>query len=113
MDFPVNFIQDISAYYSSDNIYTSAGGQPTNKQYQAVGLRQGCNMSSILFDLYISLGDRLSNTKAGLKLKDNLVNNLMFADDILVCASNASELDLVKRQVEEWCEDHKMSMSPI
>ena len=44
-------------------------------------------MSSILYDIYeIDLGDRLSAVPVGIQIIDELVNNLMLADDVLACA---------------------------
>ena len=48
------FIDFLSSYYFLDNISTASSGKRTRKQYQKRGLRQGCNLSSVLFIIYMS-----------------------------------------------------------
>ena len=53
MKFPKQFINFLTNYYQGDNIVSRAAGLLTNPQFQQRGLRQGCNMSSILFIIYM------------------------------------------------------------
>ena len=48
------FIDFLSSYYFLDNISTASSGKRTRKQYQKRGLRQGCNLSSVFFIIYMS-----------------------------------------------------------
>ena len=48
------FLNFLTSYYFLNNISTQSSGKRTRKQYQKRGLRQGCNLSSILFIIYTS-----------------------------------------------------------
>ena len=54
LNVPKTFINVLENFYFLDNISTAATGVRTTPQYQKRGLRQGCNLSSVLFILYLS-----------------------------------------------------------
>ena len=49
LNFPDRFISFLKDYYFQDNILTSSTGTRSRTQYQKRGLRQGGNLSSVLF----------------------------------------------------------------
>ena len=73
-------------------------------------------MSAILFAIYISeLGWRLDRTDMGMKLQDEegtTISNLFFADDGILLANRAEDLDDLKSIVEGYCFDFRMKISP-
>ena len=113
LNFPDQLIDYLRDYYTHDNIITEAAGQSTKRQYQSRGLRQGCNMSSILFVIYlIALGPRLENSGLGVDLGGGLViAYLKFADDIFLISSTESGLEELKEILEGWCFDFRMKIS--
>ena len=65
------FINFLSSYYFLDNISTESSGKRTRKQYQKQGLHQGCNLSSILFILYmIELSVKMRASGVGVRLEN-------------------------------------------
>ena len=54
LGFPERVIRFIEDYYLHDFVSTSSGGSPTRPLYLSRGLRQGCNLSAILFVVYLS-----------------------------------------------------------
>ena len=84
MNFPAPFLRYLTDYYFLDNISTATPGVTTRKQYQNRGLRQGCNLSSVLFVLYVSdLPTHLLAQGVGVRLPSGeLVCVLLFADDM-------------------------------
>ena len=55
------------------------------------GIRQGCILSSWLFNLYaecIMLNTRLDETQAGIKIAETNINNLRYADDTTLMAES-------------------------
>ena len=115
LNFPDTFIEFLQDYYCNDFITTSSTGQSTSKMYLSRGLRQGCNLSAILFVIYISeLGNRLRKTKVGVALTATiLLSFLMFADDILLFTTLWSDMMVLIRVIEKWCIDFKMVISII
>ena len=107
------FINFLSSYYFLDNISTASSGKRTRKQYQKRGLRQGCNLSSILFIIYmIELSVRMRASGVGLRLESGeLVNILLFADDIIIISNSPESLAELKAILEQWCKDYKMKIS--
>ena len=112
MGFPTQFLNFLTEYYEGDNISTASAGKWTKPQYQKRGLRQGCNLSSILFILYLTgLSTKLDASGKGAKLKNKLLNHLFFADDIFLAANSTEELQDLKKILEEWCLNYKMLIS--
>ena len=69
------------------------------------GVRQGCILSSCLFNLYaeyIMLNARLDKVQAGIKIAGRNVNNLRYTDDTTLMAESEEELKslLMKVKVE-------------
>ena len=54
LNVPSTFINYLKNYYFQDSVSTLADSERTRKQYQKRGLRQGCNLSAVLFILYLS-----------------------------------------------------------
>jgi len=107
------FINFLSSYYFLDNISIASSGKRTRKQYKKRGLRQGCNLSSILFIIYmIELSVRMRASGVGLRLESGeLVNILLFADDIIIISNSPESLAELKAILEQWCKDYKMKIS--
>ena len=102
MNFPAPFLRYLTDYYFLDNISTAIPGVRTRKQYQNRGLRQGCNLSSVLFVLYVSdLPTHLLAQGVGVRLPSGeLVCVLLFADDIVLIAISLPDLDILKTSLE-------------
>ena len=72
-------------------------------------MRQGCNLSSILFIIYIlELGQRLSGSGSG---EREVILYLKFADDIILIGTCEEDLDKLKQILEGWCFDFRMRVS--
>jgi hypothetical protein len=72
-----------------------------------VGLRQGCVLSPLLFDLFINgLIEEIKKSDLGVSYGQEKIAILMFADDIVLTAENAEELqqlmDLTQNYSERW-----------
>ena len=113
LNIPKTFINFLENYYFLDNISTEATGIRTAPQYQKRGLRQGCNLSSVLFILYLSeLSRRMRESGIGARLPDgSIVNILLFADDIIILGRTTGELEQLRGILERWCEDFRMTVS--
>ena len=71
------------------------------------GVRQGCILSSCLFNLYaecIMRNTGLDETQAGIKIARRNISNLRYADDTTLMAENEEELKSVLMKVKEESE---------
>ena len=73
------------------------------------GVPQGCILSPCLFNFYadyIMRNARLDEAQAGIKIAMRNINNLRYADDIILMAESKEELKIllmkVKQQSEIW-----------
>ena len=68
-----------------------------------VGLRQGCALSPILFVIYMDRISRHSHGVEGLQVGDLKIASLLFADDVVLMASSAVELQRSLYQFAAEC----------
>jgi hypothetical protein len=86
-----------------------------------IGLRQGCPLSTTLFNLYIwdlhqhlisdvkGAGVRLQGVTADEQL---LVTDLEYADDVALCASSPKELQDLINSFVTYCDRHGLTVNP-
>ena len=71
------------------------------------GVRQGCMLSSCLFNLYVKYiiqYDRLDESEAGIKIAGRNINKLRYADDTTLMEENEEELESLLMRVKEESE---------
>ena len=80
-------------------------GHGTTARFQiGKGVRQGCILSSCLFNLYaeyIMRNAGLDETQAGIKIAGRNINNLRYADDTTVLDESEEELRSLLRKVKK------------
>lgn len=68
-----------------------------------VGLRQGCLLSPILFDLFINDLIKVINAlEKGVRCGNREVSNLFFADDIAVIAESKEDLEVILQAIYDF-----------
>ena len=78
------------------------------------GVRQGCILSSFLFNLYaeyIMRNAGLEEAQAGIKIARRNINNLRYADDTSVMAESKEELKSLLMKVKEESEKVGLNLS--
>ncbi len=65
-----------------------------------MGLRQGCLLSPILFDIFINeLGKEINKLGRGVHCGNRKLSLLCFADDIVLIADNRADLEDAKNRL--------------
>ena len=90
-----HLIEIIKSLYKNTSVQIDTGRKILEKIYIIQGVRQGCNLSPVLLNIYTD--DLLRNWKhkadAGTLLKRNLyLNTLLFADDQVVMQDSEDKL---------------------
>ena len=72
----------------------------------------GCNLSPLLFALYISaLGAKLNTSGLGIELMGIIICAIFFADDIVLIGRNKEELSALLAITEEFCIKVRLELS--
>jgi hypothetical protein len=76
------------------------------------GLKQGCVLSPVLFNLYVnSLSQLLNEFAKGVDIDGTIINNLFYADDLVLIAENEKDLQAMFDLLSGWCADNKMCVN--
>ena len=68
------------------------------------GVKQGCILSTTLFALYIDdLAKELNSSAFGVQVNNRNVAALLYADDIVLLAPNAENLQTSIDLIHNWC----------
>ena len=103
----------LQAMYTGDSVDTEVNGVPTKSIYLRRGLRQGCSLSPMLFNLYISdMGhDLMLSTEGCLLFSGIVVSSLLFADDLFLVARSSLGLQRLLILVQSHALELKLDIS--
>ena len=107
------FINLLYSVYSKTNSSVQLQNGLTPAFPTTVGLKQGCNLSPILFTLFINdIGDIFDETSCEpAQLADILVNRLLYADDLILVSESRYGLQNCLKKLQTYCDKWKLKVN--
>ena len=112
-NFDEDIVQTIEALYSSSNSTVLVNGQLGAPFNTTVGVRQGCILSPMLFNIFLEtiMQDTLAGHHTSVSIGGRPLCNLRFADDIDLLAGTETELQDLTTRLAECASNYGMEIS--
>ena len=108
-----NFFKIIKSMYSNVRYCVKTPNGLSPYFQSSCGVRQGCNLSPLLFNLYLNDLPNILNSRASdpLILQDTPINSLFWADDLVLLSKSESGLKECLRTLDQFCSIWKLSIN--
>ena len=101
----------LEAMYTNDTISIDVNGELGELITLTRGVKQGCILSPLLFNIFIAdLGEAL-NKCPGIQIGANNISSLLFADDLMIVGKSVKEIREKIKLTQLWCKDNKMEVN--
>ena len=103
----------IKTLYAEDTASVKIGKKYSPKFKTSIGVRQGCVLSPLLFNLFLAdLQPILDKCQDNVKIDENLeLSCLLWADDILMLSTTEEGLQQKLNQLEIYCRTNKLTVN--
>ncbi|KAH9274485.1 hypothetical protein BASA83_003118 [Batrachochytrium salamandrivorans] len=115
MGFPRRTLAFLKALYTFSSARARAGSLLSDPFPVQRGVRQGCSLSGLLFNLFINdiLDGVAPITVPGLSRDTNPIRGLMHADDVAVLADSEQSLLAASTAIEQWANQWEMQFGVV
>ena len=101
----------LEAMYYEDTLAIDANGEIGGFIKLTRGVKQGCILSPLHFNIFISdLGKELEKSP-GIQMGSTKKSSLLFADDLLILGRTNEEINEKIRVLQVWCKENKMEIN--
>ena len=102
----------LSTIYNSSNSQIRINGLLTDSFSVTSGVKQGDNMSPVLFSMYLNdLAVGIKSLNCGVNLDGVNVSILLYADDIVLISNDEKSLQKMLDFTNEWCKKWRMAIN--
>ena len=102
----------IRGIYTNDTAYIKIDGKITKSFPINQGVRQGCVLSPLLFNIFMAeLAKDLMALDNGLELENSKINSIFWADDIVLLCENGNQLNDMIKMIAEYCKTNKLTIN--
>lgn len=109
MGLSSKFMNVLKGLYNNTNAQVWCNGSLSPEFETLNGVKQGCLLSPLIFALYLNdLHDELGG---GVKLGDLIIRVLLYADDIVLLATDAKVLQLMINKLKRYCDQWGLSVN--
>ena len=106
------FLNTIKTIYSQVECAIKLNGNMTEWFNVNSGLKQGCILSPVLFNIFInSLVTDIKALDIGIDIEGEKIGILLYADDIVLIAENENDLQLLIDILNTWCKHKALNVS--
>jgi len=112
MGMSTKMLSAIKSLYSNVSSCVRVNGYFTEWFNVNTGLRQGCSLSTVLFNLFINdLAALVKGLHKGVDIGTEYVSILLYADDIVLIAENEDDLQSMLTVLNDWCNSNGMMVN--
>lgn len=104
MNIPLKWINIVKQMYKSTTAQIKLGRRITQEIILTKGLKQGCTLSPMLFNIYIDQALEIWYKKCagmGFVIGDNTLHSLLFADDQVIFSQDEEDMEYMVRKIDE------------
>ena len=107
-----NFYNVIKNMYFNDETRIKVGDYLSDVIYPNQGVRQGCILSPLLFNIYLSdLPSMLEAGRTGPKINGKTFNSIIWADDLVMFSESEEGLNDLLKDLSAYTEENNMSVN--
>lgn len=106
-------VRIISNLYWGQKANTMVENQPTEELEIRRGVRQGCILSPLLFNLYSEaiFRETLEDELVGIVINGEVINNMRYADDTVLLTSNLEDTQHLLEKLNDRCNEYGLKIN--